>query len=598
MHNIEELNILILGDVADTVTEGLCDRLYESGQRYKLLNSWSLEDGLVHCNDNTCGCVVLSYYCFGEAGSEFLRSLQDVEGHLRIPVIVLAAAGTEAAAVQLMKLGVLDYLVKGNLNPNSLFDSVQYALKKNRSERERTRASENLIRSNKLLDAIRYIQSKFILSPKPQVMMDELLAVLLSLTNSEFGIIGEVLRDENGNEYLNAFAVSNIAWNEQTRQLYDKHLETGFKFYNMDNLIGSIIKTGKAVISLDPANDARRGTLPEGHPQLRSFLGMPIYSGDALTGIAAIANREGGYDEELIEFLQPFSSACGNIIEAYSNYRRRIKAEDDLRELNQSLGKRIRVEAEKRLVQERLLIQQSKMAAMGEMISAIAHQWKQPLNTLALIVQNMEDDLEDNKIDRPYVNSVIVESMKLINYMAETIEDFRNFFKPAKEMAAFNVKKAIEDILALIYQQFINRNIDAVVGCDDDPTIWGYPNEFKQAILNIVNNSRDAIMSRKRILKGAMGRGLITIKITEEEQEAVVRICDNGGGIKEHIIHKIFEPYVTTKGDKGTGIGLYMSKNIIEKNMNGRLEFDNINDGACFTIYMPLMCALNIAPMS
>ncbi|MEO5359494.1 MAG: ATP-binding protein [Nitrospirota bacterium] len=592
---MQQLNILIIGNVPDTVTKGLCSRLSESVQ---LLSVWSLEEGLRHCDKYTCGCIVLSYNCFGEAGHEFLVKLQNGVGHLKIPVIVVAANGTEAAAVEIMKLGVSDYLLRDNLNPDTLYKSIRYALKKNQTERERALAADNLVRSNNLLDAIRYIQSKFILSPKPRALMNELLAVLLSLTSSEFGIIGEILLDEKGNEYLSTFAVSNIAWNEETRKMFNEHLEDGFEFHNMDNLIGSIIKTGEAVISSDPPSDPRRGTLPEGHPQLRSFLGIPIYCGSDLVGLAAIANREGGYDEGLVEFLHPFSCACGNIIEAYRNYKRRIKAEENLRELNLTLGNKFQKEAERRLVQERLLIQQSKMAAMGEMISAIAHQWKQPLNTLALLVQNMEDDLDDNKIDRPYVNNVIVESMKLINYMAETVEDFRNFFKPAKEMTAFRVKKAVEDILALIYLQFINRNIDATIQCDGDPVIWGYPNEFKQAILNLVNNSRDAIIERKRQLKGAMERGRITIKITGEVENAVVQICDNGGGVKETIVKKLFEPYVTTKGDKGTGIGLYMSKNIIEKNMNGRLEFANTKDGACFTIYMPLLCALNIAPMS
>ncbi|WP_420265409.1 ATP-binding protein [Candidatus Magnetominusculus dajiuhuensis] len=592
----EELNLLVIGDVPGT--GGLCGRVSGAGRGYRLQQAGSLEEGLHFCNNNTCGCIVLSYHCFGEAVLAFLEHLQDRIGHLRIPVVVLDAGDTEATAIQVMRLGASDYLVKENLNQDALCKSVQYALAIHQSERERAHTRENLIRSNNLLDAIRYIQSKFILSPNPRALMNELLAMLLSLTSSEFGIIGEVLTDEDGKEYLSTFAVSNIAGNEQTRKLFDKNMESGFKFLNMDNLIGPIIKTGKAFISPAPSNDHIRGAMPDGHPELKSFMVTPIDSGEKLAGFAMIANRDGGYDEELIEFLQPFFAACGNIIEAYRNYQQRIKAEDELRELNTGLEQRIRKEAERRLVQERLLIQQSRMAAMGEMISAIAHQWKQPLNTLALMVQNMEEDLEENKIDRLYVNNVIVESMKLINYMAETVEDFRNFFKPAKDMSPFSLKKAVEDILALIYLQFIKRNIDATVECKGDPMILGYPNEFKQAILNLVNNARDAIMERKRRLKGTMGRGRISIKITEDREDAVVQICDNGGGVREDIVNKIFDPYVTTKGEKGTGIGLYMSRSIVEKNMNGRLEFNNIKDGACFTIYMPLLCALNIAPMS
>ncbi|MCG6551451.1 MAG: GAF domain-containing protein [Candidatus Magnetominusculus sp. LBB02] len=593
----EQLNLIIIGDVPEAVGERLCDRLSEAGRQCRPLRAALIEEGLRYCGNGGCCCIVMSYRDSGGSELGFIESLRDAAGHLRIPIIALSETPDLAAAVRLMKLGVSDYLLKETLNEDDLYGAVEQAIEKGIALRERTNSHEQLLKSNNLLNAIHRIQSKFLLSPNPRTLMDELLVALLSLTDSEFGIIGEVLTDDNGQESLNAFAVSNIAWDDQTRKLFEKHIEDGFKFHNMDNLIGSIIKTGKAVISDDPPNDSRRGGLPEGHPELRSFLGIPMYSGSKLIGLAALANREGGYSEELVEFLQPFSSACGNMIEAYRNYQLRVKAEDDLRELTLSLGDKMRKEAMNRLVQERLLIQQSKMAAMGEMINAIAHQWKQPLNTLALLIQNMEEDLEDNKIDRPYINNVIFESMTLINFMAATVEDFRNFFKPAKEMTAFSAKKAVEDILALIYLQFINRNIDASVECEGDPTIWGYPNEFKQAVLNIVNNARDAITDRKRRLKTAMGRGKIAITIYEEGEYAVVRIFDNGGGIPDTIRHKLFEPYVTTKGDKGTGVGLYMSKNIIEGNMNGRLDCENIKDGACFKIYMPLLCGLNVVPM-
>ncbi len=202
---------------------------------------------------------------------------------------------------------------------------------------ERKLTDEALNRSNKLLDTIMNIQSKYILSSDPHRFFEELLNSLVSLTESEFGFIGEVLHARTGEPYLKTFAITNIAWNDETKELYENYKVKGFEFTNLKTLYGHVIATGEPVISNDPATDLRKGGLPEGHPPLRSFLGLPFYYGDRLTGMAGVANKSGGYDEGTLQFLQPLCITCGNIIEAHRANRLRIEAEKEIQKLSMAV---------------------------------------------------------------------------------------------------------------------------------------------------------------------------------------------------------------------------------------------------------------------
>ncbi|MBF0337747.1 MAG: PAS domain S-box protein [Nitrospirae bacterium] len=261
----------------------------------------------------------------------------------------------------------------------------------------------------------------------------------------------------------------------------------------------------------------------------------------------------------------------------------RKRLESELRELNLTLESRATEEVTKRQMQEQMLIQQSKMASMGEMIGVIAHQWKQPLNSVGIIVQDLKDAWKFGEIDEQYINDTVASAMAQVNFMGKTIDDFRNFFKPSKQKVSFDVKTAIEDLISMFKPVFnknnitINLQVEHPTGLVTD----GYPNEFKQVILNILNNSKDAIIAR-----GATSDGLIELKIASDEfgTRIVIVIRDNGGGIPAEVIGRIFEPYFTTKGSDGTGIGLYMSKTIIETNMGGGLTVRNVDGGAEFTI--------------
>ena len=229
---------------------------------------------------------------------------------------------------------------------------------------------------------------------------------------------------------------------------------------------------------------------------------------------------------------------------------------------------------------ERMLLQQSRLAALGEMISNIAHQWRQPLNELGLIVQELPVIYDRGSFDRDYLRGSVAKFMKVLSHLSKTIDDFRNFFRPDKEKVYFKVHEVVENTLSLIEESFRQLQIAITVNSAGDPVIFGHPNEFSQVILNLLFNARDAFLA------GQEERArLIAIEISRQGDRAVVTLADNAGGIPEAIIDKIFDPYFTTRGpEQGTGIGLYMSKIIIEKNIPGRLSVRNSGEGAEFRI--------------
>ena len=270
--------------------------------------------------------------------------------------------------------------------------------------------------------------------------------------------------------------------------------------------------------------------------------------------------------------------------ESHNELEERVKQRTkELNELNEGLEKRVSSEINKRQEQEQLLIQQSKLAAMGEMIGNIAHQWRQPLNALGLVMQNIQFSYEMDELDDEFMEKSVKKVNLLTNNMSKTIDDFRNFFKPNKERQSFVLNSLVDKTLELIESAFQHNNIKIQKDTHGEIKVFGFENEYSQTLMNILNNAKDAFKENK--IKDAN----IVISVYEETEYGVVSIEDNAGGISEDILEKIFEPYFTTKEEgKGTGIGLYMSKIIIEQNMNGKLMVSNELDGAKFIVKIPL----------
>ena len=278
---------------------------------------------------------------------------------------------------------------------------------------------------------------------------------------------------------------------------------------------------------------------------------------------------------------------------AVEKNRELMSTQKALRDLNQQLEKRVsertaalmaetaqRLQAMEDLREkDRLLMQQSRQAAMGEMIGNIAHQWRQPLNGLGLMIQTLSMSYETGNVNLEYLESFEEKAMQVIAHMSQTIDDFRNYFKPDKEKIPFHVSRAVSKTVSMIEDSFRSLQIAIEIDAEDDPVVNGYPNEFSQVLLNVLLNARDAFSERE------IGKQRVVITMTAENGKAVITVTDNAGGIPEDTIDRIFDPYFTTKGpDHGTGVGLFMSKGIIEKNMGGRLTARNTGDGAEFRI--------------
>lgn len=192
------------------------------------------------------------------------------------------------------------------------------------------RLTEELRASNNLLNTLTIAQNRYFLDPNPRELFEGVLNALLELTQGEYGFVAEIMRDEDNQPYIKTFAITNIAWNDATRAFYEKYSNEGLEFHNLNTLFGSAITTEKPVISNDPKNDPRSGGLPEGHPELRSFLGLPFHAADVFVGMIGISNRPGGFDQGVVDFLEPFLATCAGIVQAYKNDRLRKTAEEQL----------------------------------------------------------------------------------------------------------------------------------------------------------------------------------------------------------------------------------------------------------------------------
>lgn len=323
----------------------------------------------------------------------------------------------------------------------------------------------------------------------------------------------------------------------------------------------------------------------------KSVKKIEIQSKDEFYQMATIINQNVSITqnniEQNIEFIKNATKVLENIEKGNLGTRlTKDTSNEALSELKvvinnmiDNLEFRIQDEINKRLEQEQILIQQSKLASMGEMIGNIAHQWRQPLAQISAIHMNMKVTHDFNNFSNEYLDAKIKEANKLTSYMSQTISDFQNFFKPQGEKEIFSIEKACRDAYFILESSLKAHGIEVVFHITQDVTINGYKNEYSQVILNLLSNAKDILIERQ------IKNPKIDIEIKDGTNFALVKIKDNAGGVDASIIDKIFEPYFTTRHQtQGTGIGLYMSKNIIERNMHGYINVANIEDGALFTV--------------
>lgn len=237
--------------------------------------------------------------------------------------------------------------------------------------------------------------------------------------------------------------------------------------------------------------------------------------------------------------------------------------------------------------QKQFLIQQSKLAEMGDMIAAIAHQWHEPLVDLSSIIQDVKYSYKNKTLNDEEVDEFVDEAMKQIQYMSKTLKDFRDFLKPSTQKTVFLVNTSIDKLFEIIKRQ-INYSYIKLEVCYHPQfaniTIYGYENEFMQVLLNIINNARKKIVEKFKNEEDKKGE--IKIDIWQEYDTTFLSIRDNAGGVRGEILKHMFDPYFSTKIN-GTGLGLYMAKVIIEDKMNGKISASSDIDSVTFTIEVP-----------
>ncbi len=270
-----------------------------------------------------------------------------------------------------------------------------------------------------------------------------------------------------------------------------------------------------------------------------------------------------------------------------------LKIQDKTKELIE-LNNYLRIKISKEVAQNRkkdiIMFQQARLASLGEMLNNIAHQWRQPLGSITMIIQSFQTKMLHGKLTNEFVDTKVKDALLLATNMSQTLEDFKNFFSPNKEKSTFLISSCIEHSSELSKYLLDKEDIKITIDIKDNVQLNTYYNELSHVILNLISNSKDALKNQKN-------EKIIQITALKNEKNAIIKVLDNGSGIDEDVIPKIFEPYYTTKyKSAGTGIGLYMSKQMIEKHMNGVIMYKKIlhvinkkpQECSLFTIKIPL----------
>jgi len=251
-----------------------------------------------------------------------------------------------------------------------------------------------------------------------------------------------------------------------------------------------------------------------------------------------------------------------------------------LEQYNNHMQQLVKEEIKKNLEKQKMLELQTRYSQMGEIIGMITHQWKQPLNAISMMTNVLKLKQKNGAINTKLLNEKLDDILMQVGYMSQTVNDFQHFFNPIKDTIYFNAYDSIQSVLELVKSEYFHQNIDVVLSGDKTLTVAGLPNELNQVVLSLLKNSKD------EFIKKPHKHMKIDINIAQIDDKAIITVTDNAGGIPKEIIDTIFDIYITTKKD-GSGLGLNISKNMIEDHMNGKLSVSNTSDGAKFTIELP-----------
>ena len=548
----------------------------------KLSRIYAASPDAIAISSLASGCYVDVNPAFGRV---FGFAPDEVIGHKAVEVGVWPEpAARDEIVRQLREQGeLINHEIRFRHMSGRLFDSLFSAslvelngepcmLSITRDIGDRKQIEQLMLEKNRMLQAVSEAQADFIADADPHPTFDRLLSHLLDVTDSRFGFIGEVFRDENGTPTLKPHAITDISWDEASRRLHRSYVSGGFEFRNLKTLFGHVMTSGRPVLSNKPAEDPRRGGLPPGHPPLNAFLGLPLFRGTELVGMLGVANRPGGYDDTLVEHLQPFTATCAVLIEAYRQSRQRRHAEQMLRQLNLELEER---------VSQRTAELQASIRELESFSYSVSHDLRAPLRGINGFSHLLQEDYGDrlDEQGKEYLRRICAATLRmseLIDGMIDLAQLTREPIQPA-EVDLSRLARALAKEL-----QAAEPERKAVFSITPGVKARGDERLLRVVLQNLFANAWKftALRDVAHIEFGA----------TQADGGTACFVRDDGVGFDMKYVDKLFGAFQRLHGIKefaGTGIGLATVQRIVQRHGGRVWAAGQAGMGATFYFTLP-----------